>query len=323
MSLRERLKAIPSVHRAGIAVKLKARKAFWAPWILFNLLRGQNVVIYDGYGPYRGWRLLPSNWGDDLNCFFFGAVTPLKMVPIPPSAYSFPVRHHLLIGSILNWSNLDRAVVFGSGIIDPDGPVRGHPLRIHSVRGPLTRDVLLRHGIDCPECYGDPALLLPLFHRPERKPDGPVVLVPHADTVATPAFRSLARNLDADVVDMARFGCWTDVIDRIAGASLVLSESLHGLIVAETYRVPSVWVEFVPHVPEALRTPSTRDWTFKFRDFYASVGKTVSAPLRLFEASAPPDPAILARNWTPAEIDFREQLSHFPFPLSVKAHVPD
>lgn len=321
MSLRESLKRIPAVHRAGIAAKLASRRAFWAPWLLLNLLR-RDAVVYDGYGPYRGWRLLPSNWGDDLNRFFFGAVTGLKMVPIPPSAYLFPVRHHLLIGSILNWSNLDRAIVCGSGIIDPDAPVRGRPLKIHSVRGPLTRGVLLRHGIDCPERYGDPALLLPLFHRPERRPDGPVVLVPHANTLPSPAFRSLACALDARVVDVVRFGRWTDVIDQIAGASFVLSESLHGLIVAEAYGVPSAWVEFVPHAPESLLAPTTRDWTFKFRDFYASIGKTADVPLRLWENASPPDAAMLARRWKPGQIDFRGILSHFPFPLAVEPRFP-
>lgn len=321
----ECLKRVPGLRRCVRQSKWFLFKLLWLPRILAavfrNLLR-RDVVLYDAYGVFRRGRLLPSNWGDDLNSSFFGAVARRKMVPVPPYAHLFPFRRHLLIGSTLNWSILDHAVVYGTGVIDPRAPIRGTPARIVSVRGPLTRDVLLAHGIPCPPRYGDPALLLPLFHAPVKRPDGPVSLIPHVDTGDSPVLDALLA-AGCRRIDMRAPARWTDIPDQIASSSLVLSESLHGLVVAEAYRVPCVWVEFVPHDASSLPSASTTDWSFKFRDFYASVGKPDAAPVRLFESQTLPDLDALRAAWTPAEIDFRKLLDLFPFPLAVPPRFPD
>ena len=74
------------------------------------------------------------------------------------------------IGSIIGFRCQD-AVVWGSGILS-DHPsckkyISASTLDIRAVRGPKTRQILLDCGKDCPEVYGDPAILMPLIYMPK------------------------------------------------------------------------------------------------------------------------------------------------------------
>ena len=89
-----------------------------------------------------------------------------------------PVRktkHLYAIGSILlGWQD---ATIWGSGFgydfsdkwyFQIEGFMHRllHKTDIRAVRGPLTRQLLNKMGISCPEVYGDPAVFIPLFYHP-------------------------------------------------------------------------------------------------------------------------------------------------------------
>lgn len=57
--------------------------------------------------------------------------------------------------------------VWGAGIISENSLLKEKPSKVYAVRGPLTRQRLIKEGIDCPEIYGDPALLIPYYYRPK------------------------------------------------------------------------------------------------------------------------------------------------------------
>jgi pyruvyltransferase len=66
------------------------------------------------------------------------------------------------IGSILMYNYRAPKVIWGSGAIsDYHFSPMIHRHQILAVRGPKSRDRLLEDGIDCPEIYGDPSLLIP------------------------------------------------------------------------------------------------------------------------------------------------------------------
>lgn len=59
---------------------------------------------------------------------------------------------------------------------------------------------------------------------------------------------------------------YKDVIDQIAQSKLIISSSLHGVILADAYGVPSVWYRGLG-----------KDIDFKYRDYYGSTGRTLDA----------------------------------------------
>jgi pyruvyltransferase len=204
---------------------------------------------------------LKPNVGDALSRFIVDAVAGRPVVT-SVACTSLPRNSEaclLAVGSILHRA-IAGDIVWGSGLGNHLKSARPwqapRPLRVLAVRGPLTRNLLLEQAVDCPAVFGDPALLLPkLYQPPSIAPRGTVV-VPHVyDTELAAAFP------EAELLDPR--GDPFDIVDRLATSQLVISSSLHGVIIAEAYGVPAVL-----HLPLRPREPS-----FKFDDYYASTGR--------------------------------------------------
>ena len=80
-------------------------------------------------------------------------------------------------------------------------------------------------------------------------------------------------------------------IDELAASSLVISSSLHGIILAESYGIPAIW----------LSAPSVDG--FKFQDWYHSTGRTNIRPCSSLEEALQSTPPPL-----PALTDMQKQL---------------
>ena len=97
-------------------------------------------------------------------------------------------KHLYAVGSIL--LGYQDATIWGSGF-GYDNSTRWyfgvlsfihkhyHKTDIRAVRGPETRRILMKMGYDCPEIYGDPAVLLPLIYSPKQEKTEPYVVIPH------------------------------------------------------------------------------------------------------------------------------------------------
>ena len=284
----------------------------WIPFILINnkKIKSGEIFIAESWVKNKGYDIVSRNWGDELNKYFLEYITHKKLYFIPfTQSYLKPMTHYVLIGSILTFYNLNKSIIYGSGIIDPEKGVVGVPEKVISVRGPKTRDVLLKSGIECPEVYGDPALLLPVFYKPKLASDkGRIIIIPHMNTSIKEVKKSCDGIIsDSCILSLTDYNRWTDIVDAICSAKFVVSESLHGLIVAETYGIPNVWVEFKDH-PDY--------WDFKYNDFYASINKT-RKKIKLQEK---PNYDIQSQinTWVKGEIPYDEILSHFPFIIESK-----
>lgn len=258
-------------------------------------------------------RIKKNNWGDDLNVYLFPLLTgqKIRFVPFDRLFFSPKLDRYSLIGSILGDYSLNHTIIYGSGAISSNAKLEGKPMKVLSVRGPLSRDVLLRNGIGCPSVYGDPALLLPLVYKPQIQPGNFIGVIPHYRTSesAVSNYLSLWQKYGSvKHIDMSQYEKWTDVIDSILQCKIIVSESLHGLILAEGYGIPSVWVEFVPH-----HLPW--EWEFKFLDFYQSIGKNSPKCYKLYNADETDNILDKAGIWKPGVIDYDSMLSAFPFEL--------
>jgi hypothetical protein len=141
-----------------------------------------------------------------------------------------------------------------------------------AVRGPLTREMVIARGGECPEVYGDPALLLPqLFPiTPVRR--FPIGLVPHYVD-----FEAVARNAPCDrVINILRADPLA-VIRDICECGAILSSSLHGIIIAHAYGIPAAWMQW------NSRLDGHPDH-FKFHDYAASVGIELKPYTRIGDA---------------------------------------
>lgn len=189
----------------------------------------------------------PGNLGDVL--------TPVLLKKLGVNVRRAPrSKAQLLgIGSIIRFARPGQ-MVWGSGAMrETDRP--SPDARYLAVRGPLTREVVLKSGGECPEVYGDPALLLPSVYNPPVEKRHEIGVVPHYID------RGLVRT-DLPMINPLRADP-LEVVDEIRACHAILSSSLHGIIVAHAYGIPAAWVRFGDRLDGD---------DIKFRDYAASVG---------------------------------------------------
>ena len=225
------------------------------------------------------WPIGPNvlfNWGDKLSAEL------VRMLAGRPATNHSAVPKNapklFVIGSSLA-SARDVDSVWGSGFISGDTGRYDRSPMIYAVRGPLTRNALLGLGKQCPEIYGDPALLLPLFYNPEVDVTYDVGVIQHAREAGIERLPQFPAGQSVRLIDIN--GGIEEVVDAILSCRRILSSSLHGIIAAHTYGVPAVWWK-------ASDRPLGDG--FKFKDYWASMGQDdvepeTIAPGMLFEPS--------------------------------------
>lgn len=197
-----------------------------------------------------------GNFGDDLSPWLFSA-------SIPEWPQLADDEHCIFgVGTILTEGNLSKyskPIVFGSG-----GTYKTVPSRVVlascnfiCVRGPLTRDMF---GLpkDMPLC--DPAIYIPRLLGPTTSSaKKKTVFIPHHLTIVgdlgSEISNAVKQELDIEIVSPREN--FRAVIDSIRNADLVLTESLHGAIIADAFRIPWRAVALSP----VFNSFKWRDWS--------------------------------------------------------------
>lgn len=267
---------------------MKLHRAVFALYVCSLLLvfQSQSLFSDDDLFWWGGGSSNNLNFGDELS-----AVIVSKIIGKPVRINNLLHRKKccLAAGSILHFAR-DGDVIWGSGFReDPSSEHRFSSLDVRAVRGPLTRQFLLQKGIACPETYGDPAVLMGVLF-PEYRTDEKLydyIIIPNIGEI--PGFASY-KNVVLPTLP------WPEIIKKINQSRLVISSSLHGIIVAESYGVPArllkmTWIESL----------------LKYQDYYESTGR------KNFTYATSVQDAIRMGGERPGNIDVQALLNAFPW----------
>lgn len=224
---------------------------------------------------WREGRFITAFWWEDVQNFGDGMTSwLLPHYGFVPIRQLLPQARLVGVGSLLQ--RLDPSY---SGAVWGAGSIRDEPrplpeARVLAVRGALSADVI---GAREPLALGDPGLLAGrIARRPRVRWD--VGIVPHYTHRDNGVVAALQREGGASVrvIDVRQSAA--AATKEIAACSVVLTSSLHGLVVADAYGIPAAWTALEPELNGA---------DFKFRD-YESVVSPGSTRYHPIDADATP-----------------------------------
>lgn len=286
----------------GIAHKIK-RLLNTCYYII--LYRNTDYIIVNCSVEQWFGKLKQINLGDELNIYLLEEITGKKVVS---SLTTFFPKKYSVIGSVVETLTSHHTIIWGSGAIEGIGKkLKKKPLKVLSVRGKLTRDYLLYYGVKCPEIYGDPALLLPCIYNPVIKKKYKCGIIPHVTDlyeIAVQVF--VANNPEVHLISFANYGDWHKVINEIMSCEMIISSSLHGIIISDAYGIPNVWMKVSNNIIGG---------DFKYKDYFSSVGREIKAPLILTVDSQIKDIEACITEYKPISIDLNEMLKVCPFEI--------
>jgi pyruvyltransferase len=254
-------------------------------------------VLEDGDGrvPVRWWAKA-DNFGDLLSPWLIARMTGREVVYGDPDE-----PHYVAIGSVLNLTT-PQSQVWGAGSFGTEnGPRFDAGATYHAVRGPLSHARLRARGIPCPEVYGDPALLAPAYFAPEVEKTHQYGIVTRW---SERRWEDAEISPEVKVIELGT-GDVEGVIAAILSCRAIVTGSLHGLIMADAYGIPSAWV----------MSRTAYGGEYKFFDYFSTVNKFRNP--RGFDTSRPVTAARLREtlefDGRPVDFDHRALLDVCPF----------
>lgn len=214
-----------------------------------------------------------SNVGDILNAFLYELLYGIRI-----ELADVNTAETIGIGSILDLvyddSDYEKSTyeekpitVIGSGLMyEVEGKKKfKRELLIKALRGEKTRKSIsgiLNKNIEC--VLADPGLLVSKLNIKTEKIYR-IGIVPHYVDFNNPLLLELAKQYkNAIYIDVTKEPM--SVIKEIASCNSIISSSLHGLIIADSFGIPNMWIECSNNVLGN---------GYKFYDYYSSYGINV------------------------------------------------
>jgi len=187
------------------------------------------------------------NFGDKLNELIFPSI-------LPEFFNDDDTLDFFGIGSILGFQmvrNSKQKIIFSSGFAYGKKPFIDDTFDIISLRGPLTAKVL---NVDKKLAITDGALLLKKFQYTEEK-KYKFSFMPHWTSEEKFDWRSFCKICDINYISPMTNDV-EQTIKQICQSEVLISEALHGVIVADTYRIP--WIPVKAY--EGISNFKWNDW---------------------------------------------------------------
>lgn len=201
-----------------------------------------------------------ENYGDVLSQYLVEKISKQKVIAIKHPAkgwHKYFFKHYVTIGSIIS-AVTKNSIVWGSGIIKKTETIRD--AKFTAVRGPHTRQRILDLGYQCPEVYGDPAILLPDFYSPKITQQYEIGIIPHY--VDYEAVKDALKNEKRIKVINLLTHSIEKTTNEILECKHIISSSLHGVIISQAYGIPALWIKF---------SNKLSGDNIKFYDYYESL----------------------------------------------------
>lgn len=194
--------------------------------IKFKTILEDTKFLY-WWKPRNKYKIFPKklNVGDALSPYVVWHTMQTRG-PVKP-------KHKMLaIGSILNHARTGD-LIWGTGYNSTKAPSTYvfKDLDVRAVRGPLTKDFLEKRGIEVPEIFGDPGILSSLYFPRASIQDLEYLVIPHMN-------ENKYKFCTSNVLETK--GSVTQFMSTIVRAKKVISSSLHGIVIAESFGIPSV-----------------------------------------------------------------------------------
>jgi pyruvyltransferase len=236
---------------------------------------------YTNFGDYISLKLVERIVGGPVRYFKKKPKVPEKKLLAVGSILFFATQGDIVWGSGVNGRRMNKADYTFTD------------LDIRAVRGPLTRRFIAENfNIPCPEIYGDPALLFPYFF-PEFKRSKD----PSLDYLIIPHYSERGLMPKEDFPNMVYpTDPWEEVLEKILDSKLVISSTLHGLVLAESYGIPARMLRISENEP-----------LIKFADYYMGTNR------RFFKIAYSIEEAIRLGGEKPFDCDLKKLYETFPF----------
>jgi hypothetical protein len=197
-----------------------------------------------------------TNFGDELGPWLADIFLP------PQGSVLRPDLQLLLVGTLLNANSIQPGpkIIFGAGSGYGAPAIPNEDWDVRFVRGPLTARAL---RLPEEKAVTDPAALVAMLLKRPPTPSFPVSYMPHFSQLS-PALEKACDSLGINLIDPR----WKveRVLNDIRDSGKVLSQALHGVVVADALRVPWVAVD-----------PGSDHW-FKWRDWAAGMELPIIIP---------------------------------------------